>query len=112
MVAAARSGGGGEERRCGEELGAHDRGGVRSGGAAAQGKGQGQLLTSQVRRCSLQRESRLHPQMQPAACIAAVATRPAEQAESETVRQGACGKAAAAGVPVFRKGQEGTRNEE
>ena len=48
--------------------------------------------------------------MQPAECIAAVATRPAEQAESETVRQGACGKAAAAGV--FRKGQEGTRNEE
>ena len=48
--------------------------------------------------------------MQPAACIAAVATRPAEQAESETVRQGACGKAAAA--EVFRKGQEGTRNEE
>jgi hypothetical protein len=47
--------------------------------------------------------------MQPAACIAAVATRPAEQAESETVRQGG-GKAAAAGV--FRKGQEGTRNEE
>ena len=32
--------------------------------------------------------------MQPAACIAAVATWPAEQAESETVRQGACGKAA------------------
>ena len=48
--------------------------------------------------------------MQPAACIAAVATWPAEQAESETVRQGACGKADAAGV--FRKGQEGTRNEE
>ena len=47
--------------------------------------------------------------MQPAACIAAVATRPAEQAESETDRQGG-GKAAAAGV--FRKGQEGTRNEE
>ncbi len=49
--------------------------------------------------------------MQPA-CIAAVTTRPAEQAESETVRQGACGKAAAAGV--FRKGQEleGMRNEE
>ena len=48
--------------------------------------------------------------MQPAACISAVATWPAEQAESETVRQGACGKAAAA--EVFRKGQEGTRNEE
>ena len=56
-------GGGGEERRrrrgaaagsCGEELGAHDRGGVRSGGAAAQGKGHVQSLTSQVHPAAMQ----------------------------------------------------------
>ena len=152
----ARSGGGGEERRRwrgspaaariadeerqwwrgaaarsgGEELGVHDRGGVKSGGAAAQGKGQGQSLTSQVQPAAMQpaacivvpptepasatlplarRFSGFHPQRQPAARIAAVATWPAAQAESETVRQGACGKTAAG---VFSEGQESTRDEE
>ena len=39
---------------CGEELGAHDRGGLRSGGAAVQDKGQGQSLTSQVHPAAMQ----------------------------------------------------------
>ena len=61
--AVAWSGGGGEElrrwrgaaaRSDGEELGAHDRGGERSSGAAVQDKGYGQSLTSQVQPAAVQ----------------------------------------------------------
>ena len=83
-------------RRDCEELCVHDRGGVRWGGGAAQGKGQGYSLTSHrltgrregacVGDAELARRfSSFHPQRQPAACIAAVATWPAAQAESDKV---------------------------